>query len=246
MASERFLVRGKARVLVALDVSSLDLAEDLAADLKDEVGGFKVGLELLTAEGSRRVIEALRKFNRPIFYDGKFADIPKVCGGAAAAVSRLGVWMFNVHASAGAAALRECDANKGNAIVVAVTVLTSLKDEVEDLFGKSAEQKVLDFARLAARNQITGVVCAAPDLSAIRADPETASLLTVVPGIRPLWAAAGDQARIGTPAWAVAAGADYLVIGRPITDPPPTIGDRKAAARMIRQEIEEADRGLAP
>jgi orotidine-5'-phosphate decarboxylase len=237
---------GKARVLVALDVPSLLEAETIAAELKDEIGGFKVGLELLTEEGSRRVVEVIRQFERPLFFDGKFNDIPNTCGRAAAAVSRLGVWMFNVHASAGAAALRQCAQKKGDSLVVAVTVLTSLKDdEVSDLFGASAGQKVLQLAQLAARNWMDGVVCAPTDLAAIRADGETGNLLTVVPGIRPTWAATGDQVRIATPSGAVAAGADYLVVGRPILEPPSSVGSRKAAARMIVEEIEQAERGLA-
>jgi len=238
--------RGKARVLVALDVPSLSQAETIAAELQDEIGGFKVGLELLTEEGSRRVVEVIRRFGRPLFFDGKFNDIPNTCGRAAAAASRLGVWMFNVHASAGAAALRQCAEKKGDALVVAVTVLTSLKDEeVKDLFGTGAAQKVLQFAQLAARNRIDGVVCAPPELAKIRADAETGNLLTVVPGIRPIWAETGDQARIATPAGAVAAGADYLVVGRPIVDPPSNVGGRRAAARRIIEEIEEAEQGLA-
>jgi orotidine-5'-phosphate decarboxylase len=237
--------KGRARILVALDVPLLDEAAAIARELSAEVGGFKVGLELLTQEGSLRVVELLRRFDRPLFYDGKFNDIPRTCGQAAAAVSRLGVWMFDVHASAGSAALREAAANRGDALVVAVTVLTSLDSrETRELFGTETTRKVLQFAQLAARNQIDGVVCAPTDLLTIKEDREASTLLTVVPGIRPTWAATGDQVRIATPSGAVGAGADYLVIGRPILQPPPGIGGRREAARRIVEEIEEAERGL--
>lgn len=227
------------RILVALDVPSLSQAQQIVEELRGKVGGFKVGLELLTAEGSRRVVEGLAPYGCRIFYDGKFDDIPNTLAGATKAVAALGVWMFNVHASVGRDGLRACVDHKGSSLTVAVTVLTSLQGkDTAQLFGGSPRTKVMQFARLAASVGMDGVVCSPRELSLIRKDPKTRRLMTVVPGVRPAWAAVGDQARIMTPAKAIAAGADYLVIGRPILKPPSSIGDRSAAVHEITKEIQ--------
>jgi len=246
LSQRRLRPVGKERIIVALDVPSLTEARDVVQEIREEVGAFKVGLELLTAEGSRRVVEGLADLGCRVFYDGKFNDIPNTIAGAARALSKLGVWMFDVHASSGLESLRACSENRGPALAVAVTVLTSFSSGgAQDVFGSTIETKVLRLATMAAREQLDGVVCSAQELPILKGSVETRDLLTVVPGIRPRWAETGDQRRVMTPGDAVRDGADYLVIGRPILKPPTSIPSRKAAAAMIRAEIEELDKGGA-
>jgi len=229
------------RILVALDVPSLSQAQQIVEELRGKVGGFKVGLELLTAEGSRQVVERLTPYGCRLFYDGKFDDIPNTLAGATKAVVGLGVWMFNVHASVGRDGLKACVENKGSSLAIAVTVLTSLKGkDAAQVFGGTPQGKVLQFARSAASVGMDGIVCSPRELSLIRQDPRTRRLMTVVPGVRPTWAAKGDQSRVMTPGKAITAGADYLVIGRPILKPPSSIGNRIGAVHEITKEIETA------
>jgi len=230
----------RSRIIVALDVRLISDAIKIAEELAGEVGGFKIGLELLTSEGAPRVVSALSQLGVRIFYDGKFNDIPNTVGAATKAVADLGVWMLDVHASSGIDALRACVHNKASALAVAVTVLTSLGDDrVADIFGAPPSVKVLRFARLAVEAGMDGVVCSPHELLALKEHREVRDLLTVVPGVRPSWAAAGDQARVMTPSDAVRQGADYIVVGRPILAPPPTIGNRKEAASRIREDLAE-------
>lgn len=236
---------GKDRLLVALDVPSLFEARAIAEELRNEVGGFKVGLELLTSEGSRTVVTALANLGCRLFYDGKFNDIPNTVAGATAALRRQGVWMFNVHGSSGLEALRSCAASKGDALGIVVTVLTSLNErDAESVFGSVLVPKVLQFSRWAVEAGMDGVVCSAQELEFIRNCKETRDLLAVVPGIRPAWASVGDQARVMSPSEAVGLGADYLVVGRPVVKPPDTVANRTAAARLIVEEIEQAEKGF--
>ena len=245
-SQRRLRPTGRERILVALDVPSLTEARDVIREINEEVGAVKIGLELLTAEGSRRVVEGLTDLGCKVFYDAKFNDIPNTILGATRALSKLGVWMFDIHASSGIESLRACSENKGTALAVAVTVLTSFtSSDAAEVFGATAEAKVLQLASMAAREQLDGVVCSAQELTVLKSSVETRDLLTVVPGIRPRWADTGDQRRVMTPSEAVRRGADYLVIGRPILRPPASIPNRKAAAAMIRAEIEELERGGA-
>ena len=228
------------RLIVALDVPSLAEATALVRELAPYVGAFKVGLELLTAEGSPAVVHALHALDAHLFYDGKFDDIPNTVAGAARAVSALNVWMFNVHASAGAGALAAAVANKGQSLVLAVTVLTSLTDQASRrIFGAPTDAKVLQFARMATEAGADGVVCSARELEILRAAPDLDSLATVVPGIRPTWAVAGDQARVMAPREAIVAGASAIVVGRPVLHPPAGIS-RVEAAALIVEEIQMA------
>lgn len=227
------------RIIVALDVDNLHDACMLVQDLRPYVGYFKVGLELLTSEGSRRVVDTLHGGNARIFYDGKFLDIPNTVAGASRAVARLGVDMFNVHASGGSAMVRAAVESKGESKVLAVTVLTSLDaPRINAIFGAAPEEKVLQFAQLAATAKVDGLICSPEELGLLRS--KFKSLLLVTPGVRPTWAAKGDQARVATPGEAIRAGADYLVIGRPITKPPSSVGTCVDAARLIIEEIEGA------
>ena len=202
-------------VVVALDTSDLDVAETLARELSGAVGVFKVGLQLLTAAGPGAV-ERVRPHG-PVFVDLKLHDIPNTVEGAARNVARLGVAMFTIHALGGEAMIRAAvrgaetgAAEGGHAVptVLAVTVLSSLAGE--DL----ASPASLAYEAQAAG--ATGVVVSGDDVATVREVTGDAFCL-VVPGIRPKGSNGHDQVRILTPEEAIERGADYLVVGRPIT-----------------------------
>jgi orotidine-5'-phosphate decarboxylase len=229
----------KDRIIVALDVPSLEQATKAVRELSGCVGAFKVGLELITAEGSRAVVDAIHDTGSRVFYDAKFNDIPNTVAGAAKAAARLGVWMFDVHASSGPQAIAAAVANKGSSLVVAVSVLTSLDDGLsQQIFGAPAGAKVLELARMSVQAGADGLVCSPRELSLLKADPALRSLWTIVPGVRPAWASAGDQARVMTPGEALRSGATAVVIGRPILHPPAAIGGPRDALARIVDEIE--------
>lgn len=231
-------MEAKERIIVALDVDSLDKAKPFVESLAPYVGCFKVGLEFITAVGPSQVVEFVRSLGGKVFYDGKFDDIPNTVGGAAKAVAGLNVKMFNVHASAGVEAMMAAVANKGQSLVLAVTVLTSLEENNAHLiFGAPSKAKVLQLARDAKIAGCDGVICSPQELELLGKQKELGSLLKVTPGVRPEWAAAGDQKRIMTPAEAIKAGATALVIGRPITKPPAEIGTPVDAVKKITKEI---------
>ena len=226
------------RIIVALDVDSLEKAKVLVESLAPYVGCFKVGLELLTAVGAPKVVEFVHSLGGQVFYDGKFDDIPNAVGGAAKAVAGLNVKIFNVHASAGVEAMMAAVANRGRSFVLAVTVLTSLEENNAHLiFGGPSKDKVLQFARDAKLACCDGVICSPQELELLGKQRELDGFLKVTPGVRPEWAAVGDQKRIMTPAQAIKAGATALVIGRPITKPPAEIGTPVDAAKKIADEI---------
>jgi orotidine-5'-phosphate decarboxylase len=158
----------------------------------------------------------------------------------------MGVDMFNVHASCGVEAMKAAVANKGMSKVLAVTVLTSLSDEeCISVFGKASQQKVLEFANMAKDAGVDGLICSPKEVPLLRSRPELKDLLLVTPGVRPEWAAAGDQKRVMTPGEAIKAGSDYLVIGRPITKPPENkFSSPVEAAIAIAEEIGKAEKEL--
>lgn len=229
------------RILVALDTTDVDRAKALALTLAGQVGGIKLGKEFFTANGPAGV-RAVTGAGQPLFLDLKFHDIPNTVAGAIRSAMALGPLILNVHAAGGTAMMRAAAAAVAAAgttrpLLIAVTVLTSLGDE--DLAeigipGSTADQ-VLRLAHLAQACGLDGVVCSAHEITAIRqaCGPD---FKLVVPGIRPVWAVAGDQKRVMTPAEAVALGADYLVIGRPITAAEDPVG----AARRIGEELQGA------
>jgi len=231
-------MQAKDRIIVALDVDSLDKAKALVESLAPQVGCFKIGLELLTAVGAPQVVEFIHQLGGQVFYDGKFDDIPNTIGGASKSVAGLNVKMFNVHASAGIEAMMSAVANKGQALVLAVTVLTSLEENNANLiFGGPSKARVLQFARDAKLAGCDGIICSPQELELLGKQKELGGLLKITPGVRPEWASAGDQKRIMTPAEAIKAGATALVIGRPITKPPTEIGSPVDAAKRIAEEI---------
>jgi orotidine-5'-phosphate decarboxylase len=228
----------KDRIIVALDVDSLDKARSLVEELAPCVGCFKVGLELITSAGAPQVVTFVHELGGLVFFDGKFDDIPNTVGNAAKSAASLGVKMFNVHASCGIEAMSAAVANKGDSLVLAVTVLTSLEENNAHLiFGGPSKAKVLQFARDASIAGVDGIICSPQELELLGKQKELGDLLKVTPGVRPEWAAVGDQKRVMTPGEAVKAGATALVIGRPITKPPSEIGSPSEAAKLIAEEI---------
>jgi orotidine-5'-phosphate decarboxylase len=231
------------RVLVALDVESAQTALTLADQLRGSVGGFKIGKQLFTAEGPS-IVRMLADRGDRVFLDLKFHDIPNTVAGAVTAAVATGAWMVNVHASGGRAMMRAAaDAARAAAptgrerpLVIGVTVLTSLAaDDLHDagVFRPLPDQ-VVHLARMAQESGLDGVVASPLEVAAIRAACG-ADFAIVTPGIRSAKGrpAGDDQARTLGPAEAIAAGASWLVIGRPITAAP----DPRAAADAIQDEI---------
>ena len=236
----------KEKIIVALDVPSADTALRVAQKLHGHVGMFKVGKEVFTAAGPAVVRDLLAEGNE-VFLDLKFHDIPNTVRAAAQQAGMLGVSMLTIHASGGrkmiAAAtegVRTAAQARGVAQptrVLAVTALTSLgaEDLAEVGFQGSPEEVVVRLARLALAAGADGVVASPREIAVIR-QACGSNFLIVTPGIRPATGASDDQARTATPESAIRAGADYLVIGRPITG----AADPAAAADAIAAEMEKA------
>lgn len=234
-------LNGAQRILCAIDTPDLARAETLARQLAERVGGVKLGKEFFTAAGPDGV-RRIAALGLPIFLDLKFHDIPNTVAGAVRAATALGCFMMTVHASGGPAMLRAAadaaadatPAGGNRPLIVGVTVLTSLGDDDLRAVGQAppVADQVLRLARLAVGNGLDGVVASPLEAPALRHDLGANATL-VVPGVRPAGSAAGDQKRVTTPADAVSAGADYLVIGRPITG----ADDPAAAADAIAAEI---------
>lgn len=216
----------KARLLCAIDTVERSAAKALVRELKGAIGGIKLGLEFVTANGPEGVAE-LAEVGLPVFLDLKFNDIPNTVAGAVRATGPVAPFMLTIHALGGpammraamAAAHRLAQGGKGaRPRVIAVTVLTSMDED--DLARLGLAGKVSDevgrLANLAQECGVDGVVASAREIVRLRKQCGPDFLL-VVPGIRPAWSSADDQKRIVTPAEAVSRGADYLVVGRPIT-----------------------------
>ena len=218
-------VNARQRLIVALDFPSLAQALEMAERLMGRVGMLKIGLELLMAEGPWAA-SRLVGMGVSVFADTKLSDIPNTVAGAAAAIARLGVSMFNVHATAGVEAMRAAreasdkaavEAGKQRPLVLGVTVLTSLDQDslAQQGISSTVLEQVVRLARLSEKAGLDGVVASPAEVRAIK-EACGADFITVVPGIRPQ-AVEDDQRRTMTPREAVEAGADYIVIGRPIT-----------------------------
>jgi orotidine-5'-phosphate decarboxylase len=208
-------------IVVALDVSDEASLDRLLKQLPPELCRVKIGKELFTNLGPK-AIELCHNQGHEVFLDLKFHDIPNTCAMAVRSAARMGVWMVNVHASGGRAmmeASRDLLAGESHQpLLIGVTVLTSMTPNDLSEIGVPDDPvtQVLRLARLAKASGLDGVVCSAEEAPKLKA--ELGSEFTLVtPGIRPTWAAHDDQARIVTPASALANGSDYLVIGRPIT-----------------------------
>ncbi|CAN5161257.1 orotidine-5'-phosphate decarboxylase [soil metagenome] len=234
------------RIVVALDVESEVEAYAIAAELRGAVGAFKIGLQLFTAAGPqmvRRFVEDGFK----IFLDLKFLDIPNTAANASVEAARLGVWMFNLHASGGREMMRRaseavsesCDReNRDRPIMIGVTVLTSSdSNSMSELgIGESVSKHVQRLARLAFDSGLDGVVASAQEIGPVRAAVNNDHFLTVTPGIRSGSATVDDQKRVTTLTAALTAGSDYVVIGRPITSSKDRI---EAVDRMLEEKISE-------
>ncbi len=231
------------QLIVALDVENLEAANKLVTMLSDTVKWFKIGKQLFTAVGPASV-KLLHESKKNIFLDLKFHDIPNTVAGAVASATKIGANIINIHASGGlemmrvAAEVAEKQASELDIpmpILLGVTLLTSIDEEnFHRDFGtqrKLADQ-VAYLAELSQKAGLDGVVASPLEIELIRKVCGD-DFVIVTPGVRPAWAASNDQQRVMTPAEAIAAGADYIVVGRPITasDSPPE------AARTILQEI---------
>ncbi len=225
-----------ADLIVALDYASAAPALALASRLEGTGCWFKVGLELYLAEGNA-IVEELRRRGHSVFLDLKLHDIPNTVAGAVRSVAAVGANMLTVHAAGGPAML-EAAAKAASAIphaprLLAVTVLTSMDQQQLSAVGidRSPAQQVMRLAEIASEAGIHGFVSSAEEVSGLRQQFPKATL--VVPGIRPAGSEIADQRRIATPAAAITAGADFLVVGRPITQ----AQDPAAAARAILEEM---------
>jgi orotidine-5'-phosphate decarboxylase len=231
-------MKPKDRLIVALDVPQKDAAHALVERLSGHVGLFKVGSQAFTAAGPELVREIVARGER-VFLDLKFHDIPNTVAGAVASAARLGASLATVHGLGGRAML-EAAVGALPAMGTKLLAITILTSHDEDTLGEigvngSVVESVRRLALLAKESGVDGVVASPHEVAMIR-EACGRELLIVTPGIRPAGAAAGDQARAATPATALAAGADYLVVGRPITEAP----DPAAAADAIVREMERA------
>jgi orotidine-5'-phosphate decarboxylase len=225
------------RLIVALDVSSAAAAQKIVAAVGDSARYYKVGLQLYTAEGPQ-IVRDLVASGRQVFLDLKLHDIPNTVGAAVKEASRLGVSMLTVHASGGTNMLRAAVEAGRNAnispIILGVTVLTSLDER--DLEHAGVRGNVVDqvsrLAALAIASGCQGVVASAHEAAALRNELGD-DFLIVTPGVRPAGSGHGDQSRVVTPAEAIAAGASYIVVGRPITE----ASDPAAETREILAQI---------
>jgi orotidine-5'-phosphate decarboxylase len=225
------------RLIVALDVSSAAAAHKIVAAVGDSASCYKVGMQLYTAEGPR-VVRDLIASGRRVFLDLKYHDIPNTVAAAVREAAGLGVSMLTIHASGGGKMMRAATEAAGSTnaavMILAVTVLTSLDDTDLDKLGihGRVQDQVLRLSALALANGCHGVVASAREASALRSDLE-GDFAIVTPGVRPVGSEPGDQARVVTPAEAIAAGATHIVVGRPITG----AADPASEARAILGQI---------
>ncbi len=233
-----------AEIIVALDLPTAPEALDLVDRLGDEVGFYKIGAPLFTRVGPA-VIEELTGRGKRVFLDLKYHDIPNTVAQAVTAAATLGVSLLTVHASGGSAMLRaarEAVPPGEGPRLLGVTLLTSFSAaDVEAVWDKelrSLREEVARLAAVAADAGLDGVVASALEAEALkrRHGPE---FLVVTPGIRPAGHLAGDQARIATPAEAVRAGSDYLVVGRPVL----TAADPTTVITTIKEQLRDAEEG---
>ncbi len=241
---------GADKIYCAIDTVDIGLSARLIDGVRGAVGGIKLGLEFFTAHGPDLVRRLVGR-DTPLFLDLKLHDIPNTVAGAVRAVAPLSPTLLTIHSSGGPAMMRAArkaaeeaaaQLNVRRPKLLAVTVLTSLDQSDLDAVGiaHAPLQQVRRLAALAKDSGMDGVICSPLEIEDLRADCGRDFLL-VVPGIRPAGSAVGDQKRVMTPGEAVAKGADYLVIGRPITE----ASSPRSAAEAIAQEI-AATHGKAP
>lgn len=231
----------KNRIIVALDFADDGKALELVSGLDAQLCRLKVGKEMFTRFGPA-FVEKLQAAGFDVFLDLKYHDIPNTVARACEAAADLGVWMLNVHAQGGrrmmVAAREALEKQASRPLLIAVTVLTSMEQEDLREVGLTGtpQDHVLQLAGLAQQSGLDGVVCSPLEIALLR-DSIPNDFKLVTPGIRPAGAVADDQRRIMTPAEAVQAGSDYLVIGRPVT----AAADPLKALQAIQSEIERFD-----
>ena len=241
--SEKDAIR---KIVLALDVDSDVQALKLCEELKDYVGLFKIGSQLFTRFGPSMVKKVI-EMGAGVFLDLKFHDIPNTVAMAAREAVRMGVGMFNVHACGGAEMMKQtalmvqktcAESAIPEPVTLAVTILTSMSEDVlknEVRCSASLESQVLHYASLAGKSGLKGVVASPHEIASIRGQMGPGFVI-LTPGIRPEWSQKNDQKRIMTPREAIKAGADYIVIGRPIlADPKPL----DAAKRVVDEILSE-------
>jgi len=231
------------KLIIALDVETPTKALDLVQQLHSVAGMFKVGSQLFTA-GGPQIVRDILAHDSKVFLDLKFHDIPHQVAGAARSAAELGVSLFTIHASGGSEMMQravdsvnEVAAKRGTrSAVLAITVLTSIDATILEQIGVTSNptESVLRLLKLAEKAGVDGVVASPQEIQSIRKTVSRPEFLVVTPGIRPTANEAGDQKRVATPAAAIAAGASYLVVGRPITGAP----DPLAAAHTILDEMQ--------
>ncbi len=233
-------------LVVALDVDSVDRALSLVERLRGVAGMFKVGKQLFTAAGPEVVRKIIAAGER-VFLDLKFHDIPNTVARAGVEAARMGVSMFNVHALGGSKMMRAVKEavtetakreRIARPLILGVTVLTShTRDSLKEVgIDRELEDEAISLAKLCAASGLDGVVASPLEIAPIRMAVEDSRFVILTPGVRPAGTSLDDQSRVTTPAEAIRAGANFLVVGRPITaaDDPP------AAARKILDEINQA------
>ena len=233
------MMKAKERVIIALDYKDLDEVKKLVEELGDKIDFYKVGLEIfLNTNGS--VIDYLHSLNKKVFLDLKFHDINNTTKMACEYAAKKEVFLFNIHATCGKQTMTEIakmlkDTNS-KSLCIAVTVLTNInQDEMREIYKteESLEDMVMNLAVLTKDSNLHGIVCSAQEAREIK-EKCGKDFLTICPGVRPEWAVSDDQKRVMTPGEAVKNGADYLVIGRPVTK----AENPRKAAEMILEEIE--------
>jgi len=221
------------KIIVALDVPTKTAAIGLIEQFHGQVCFFKIGLQLYTAEGPE-IVREISKSGAKIFLDLKLHDIPNTVARAVESASGLGIEMLTIHLSGGAEMIQAAvDARKDKMSILGVTVLTSSNDETLRETGVSdkIDKQVLRLAKLGVENGVDGIVASPHEIKTLRAEFGD-EIKIVVPGVRPSWAESNDQKRTMTPREAVQAGADYLVIGRPIVAHP---NPAEALAKIIQE-----------
>lgn len=237
----------KDKLIIALDIETPAKALDLARQLHSVAGMFKVGSQLFTSSGPQ-IVRDIIALGSKVFLDLKFHDIPHQVAGAARSAAELGVSLFTIHASGGSEMMRRAVesvdevAQRGGTRsgILAISVLTSIDAAILSQIGvnSSPEESVLRLVHLAESSGVDGVVASPQEISRIRNAVPSPGFLIVTPGIRPATSESEDQKRVATPAAAIAAGASYLVVGRPITGAP----DPLAAAHQIIADMEQGER----
>jgi orotidine-5'-phosphate decarboxylase len=228
-------VTTKDKIIVALDLPSVAAARNLISTLGPEVSWYKIGLQLFSF-GGPAFVQEVKASGAKVFLDLKFHDIPNTVQAAVESACALGVDMLTIHLSGGSDICQAAVKGRGSnsTLLLGVTVLTSQTEATLSEIGinRSMTQQVISLATLAKTTGITGLIASPLELEALRKEFGKAFVI-VTPGVRPTWSAAGDQKRFTTPAEAIKLGADYLVIGRPITASP----DPKDAFLRIASEL---------